>query len=204
MSNLTYASYMTKNSTNPVPNWLFNVTFRISNNTVLENKLNELECVNITLPENETTTAEVHFFGTSMTVPVNRKYAGEVTAEFFDKVGRDSLINMITHGVNTKTIDKVAQADKSPFRRREEFIHKIDNIVIDVFPMNVLSKVKGESQEGIVRNIYKRYTLYNPIITKFNYTEGLDASGESALRYSITIHYDYWSIEDDIQEEVDG
>ena len=203
MSSLTYASYMTKNSTNPVPNWLFNVTFRMSNNTDFESKLNELECISIGLPENETQTSEVHFFGTSMTVPVNRKYGGEVSAEFFDKSEHQYLINMLTSIVQSHGIDKVVNVDKTPFKRRKEFQYKLDSIIIDVFPMNVMSRVGDSSNATVMKNVYKRYTLYNPIITKFNYSDGLDATGESALKYSITIHYDYWNIENEMQEEAD-
>ena len=186
MSQLTYARYMTKNSVNPVPTWLFNVTFRVPRNLEhpewddleFENSLNELECNNIGLPESETTTAEVHFFGSSMTVPAKRKFSGEVTAEFFDKKGsKDYLINICT---NTGDVD--------PFTERKEFRYKLDKVIIDVYPISV-------------KRIYKRYTLFNPVITKFNYTEGLDASGESALKYSVSIHYDYWTIDNSLKNE---
>jgi hypothetical protein len=163
---------MTKNHVNPVPNWLFNVTFRAPWDTNLENELNELECISIGLPENETVTSEVHFFGSSMTVPVKRKYGGEVTAEFFDKKGSgDYLINIAT-----------STGDVDPFSERKEFKYKIDKVIIDVFPINI-------------KRIYKRYTLFNPVITKFSYSEGLNTEGDSALRYNVSIHYDYWTID---------
>lgn len=176
MSNLTYARYMTKNHVNPVPNWLFNVTFRVPSNLELENSLNTLECISIGLPESETVTAEAHFFGSSMTVPVKRKFAGETTAEFFDKKGsKDSLVAMLTNS-----------GDVDPFETRKEFSYRIDKVMIDVYPMNV-------------KRIYRRYALYNPVITKFSYSEGLDAAGESALKYSVSLHYDYWTIDNNIQ-----
>lgn len=172
MSNLTYAKYMTKNHVNPVPNWLFNVSFRVPSNLDLENSLNKLECVNIGMPESETVTSEVHFFGSSMTVPVKRKFSGEVTAEFFDKKGsKDPLLMML-----------VNNNENDPFESRKEFSYSLDKVIIDVYPMNI-------------KRIYRRYTLYNPVITKFNYSDGLDTTGESALKYSVSIHYDYWNVE---------
>lgn len=193
MSSLTYAKYMTKNHNAPIPGWLFNVTFRIDYNQVLEDKLNELECININLPEMETATTEVNFLGTSMTVPTKRKFAGELTAEFFDKKGRDdSLLTMITNNAKEST---------TPFDKRNEFKYRINKIEIDVYPMNVLSKKISDTDTKIFRNIYKRYTLYNPVITKFNYSSNLDTSSEDALKYSVSIHYDYWTIKNTIKVE---
>lgn len=175
-------------SSSPVPTWLFNVTFRVYNNSTVENGLNELECVNISLPENETMTSEVHFFGSSLTVPTKRTFSGEINAEFFDRRWNSDMIQYI----------QLNGAGTTPFSTRKEFQFKIDKVIIDVCPMHAYEK----NNDKVFKNIYKRYILYNPVITKFNYTEGLDASGEAALRYSITIHYDYWALDNNIHEEV--
>lgn len=181
MSTLKYAEYMTASKHSPVPTWLFNVSFRCNNNLYLETKLNELECLTCGLPENETQITEVYFFGSMKTVPVKRKYDGEVSMTFFDRNSNDD--GMIQLAANFLVTAKKENADiNDKFSTRKEFGINLDKVQIDVF-------------DASSKNKYRTFYLYNPVITKFAYASELDVSSEEALKYNITVHYDYWDFE---------
>lgn len=141
--------------------------------------------IRVDLPTFDTQLVQKHFLGTEKSFPILRKYGGDTTLEFYTHTDPHEN-NFIVYNFFKRF------ADKTQLQQQNKFYHKEFITVFNQIEISV-----GDRPDG---NEVYLYYLNNCIVTKID-TGSLTYEGQEALKYSMTVHYDDWSIaEKDVTE----
>ena len=182
-----------KEPTIPLANWLFLVNFyyTLSDGTTASNGYNLLDdndlsmkAIKADLPSIETNIVTQSFFGSKKSFPIYRKRMGDTTIEFYIHSAykeNSFIINNFFERYLSKTTPTIYHKEFSPI---------FDQVEIRMF-------------DRTNARIYT-YILYNCIPTKVEHQGGLTYEGTGdIMKYSMSLHYDDWSIIDyGLEEEL--
>lgn len=141
--------------------------------------------IRVDLPTFDTQLVQKHFLGTEKSFPILRKYGGDTTLEFY--------IHTDPHENNFIVYNFFKRfADKTQLQQQNKFFHKEFITIFNQIEISV-----GDRPDG---NEVYLYYLNNCIVTKID-MGSLNYEGQDVLKYSMTVHYDDWSIaEKDVTE----
>lgn len=185
-----------KPPSSPMNNYIFRVSFFLdeiyrdkSLGYTLDNDSDRsMIAIKVDLPSFETSLVQKHFLGSEKSFPVLRKHGGETTLEFYAHTD--------PHENNFVVYNFFKQfKDASP--ANAYFYHKEFNTIF-----NRIEITTGDRAGG---NATYKYHLKNCIVTKIE-TGTLTYEGQDALKYSMTVHYDDWTIapQDVVENEQKG
>lgn len=185
-----------KPTSSPMNNYIFRVSFFLdeiyrdkSLGYTLDNDSDRsMIAIKVDLPSFETSLVQKHFLGSEKSFPVLRKHGGETTLEFYAHTD--------PHENNFVVYNFFKQfKDASP--ANAYFYHKEFNTIF-----NRIEIITGDRAGG---NETYKYHLRNCIVTKIE-TGTLTYEGQDALKYSMTVHYDDWTIapQDVVENEQKG
>lgn len=187
----------------PQLSWMYKVffhvnteTFKIYNDKGFPNfsDLNfELNPISCSLPTEEVHTAEQFYLGTKRTVTTYKDRSGECTMEFYY---RDISTSM-------KLNDKAAESYKnlSFFNLLSLAYPVLDTKMTDVQRIQrpIHTELLNPLFSKITISLFNAdtsaandYILVNPIITNIEHSTELGYETEDAVKWTITIHYDWW------------
>ena len=175
-----------KPPSSPMNNYIFRVAFfldAVYNDKSLGYKLlndtdRSMIAIKVDLPTFETQLIQKHFLGSEKSFPILRKYGGETTLEFYTHTDPHEN-NFIVYNF-FKQFEKATPSNSMYF-------HKEFNMIF-----NKIDITTGDRAGGNQTYIYH---LLNCIVTKIE-TGNLTYEGQEALKYSMTVHYDDWTIEE--------
>lgn len=158
-------------SSDPQPGWLFDIKFE-SDAAGASEILNDLIAISISLPTYETVTVERFFMGTSKSVAINRKYAGETDMEFYIRTEGENNFQLFSN------LSKLSQ-------KRFGFQHLEFDTTFDKIILTLYDKTGQENC---------KYIYYNCIITAFNLGD-ISYESEDMIKCTLSFHYDFWNKE---------
>lgn len=177
----------------PLPNYIFRVTFGSSKGDgttneggyLLDNDNDpSMIAYSVTLPTFDTKIVTKKFLGTEKSFPVYRSNAGETTLEFYthsDQWENDFIVVNFFKDIEDK-ISKQYYHDEN-----YSYFDYINIYLCDI----------------TTRNVVYIYKLENCIVTKID-QGSLSYESSEAIKYSMTVHYDNWYIQDTRPDEVDS
>lgn len=182
---------MRKPPSAPMNNFIFRVSFLLDGTErknslgfVLDNDTDRsMIAIRADLPSFETTLIQKHFLGSEKSFPVIRKHGGDTTLEFY--------VHTDPHENNFVVYNFFKQF-KNASPSNSYYFHKE---FLTIF--NKIDIITGDRAGGNTTYIYH---LLNCIVTKVD-TGSLTYEGQDALKYTMTVHYDDWSVaEQDVLE----
>lgn len=180
----------------PMNNYIFRVNFHLDsiyNNQSLGYTLDNdtdrsMIAIKADLPAFETSIVQKHFLGSEKSYPILRKYGGDTTIEFYTHTDPHE---------NNFIVYNFFKQLKNATPSNSYYYHKEFNIIF-----NRIEIVVGDRAGGNPTYIYH---LRNCIVTKVD-TGALTYEGQDALKYTMTVHYDDWTIaeQDVVENEQEG
>ena len=180
-----------KPPSSPIPNYIFRVTFGnwdgMENDAgyILDNdKDPSMIAISVNLPSFDTKIVTKKFLGTEKSFPIYRSNAGETTLEFY------------THSAQWENDFIVVNF----FKDIED--HYNHSYIHDEF-YKIFDYINIYISDITSKDIVYIYTLNNCIVTKID-QGNLNYEGSEAVKYTMTVHYDNWYIQDTRSDEVDS
>lgn len=180
--NNLYDNILSKPPSNPLPNYLFRVVFQcndgLSNDKkyVLDNDKNRsMIAIQIDLPSFETNIVTKKFLGSEKSFPIYRKNSGDTTLAFYahaEQKDNDFIIYNFFKKIQEKYNGKYWHYENYNF---------FDNICIWLCSPN--------------KEFQYVYHLINCTVTKIDQGQ-LSYEGSEAIKYTMSVHYDDWYIEE--------
>lgn len=180
----------------PLSNYIFRVNFHLDSiykDKSLGYSLNNdtdrsMIAIKADLPSFETSIIQKHFLGSEKSFPVLRKHGGDTTLEFYTHTDPHE---------NNFVVYNFFKQFKNATPSNSNYIHKEFTMIF-----NRIEIVVGDRAGG---NETYRYHLRNCIVTKVD-TGSLTYEGQEALKYTMTVHYDDWTIaeQDVVENEQEG
>ena len=185
----------------PMSNYVFGVKFYYDDYDIKGNRIQpdqngmgydlssdsdrSMIAIKVDLPSFETQLDQKHYLGTEKSFPILRKYGGDTTLEFYTHTDPHEN-NFIVYNFFKKFSDKTQMQQQNKYYHKE-FITIFNQIEISV----------GDRPDG---NEVYLYYLNNCIVTKID-MGSLTYEGQEIMKYSMTVHYDDWSVvENDVEE----
>ena len=170
----------------PLSNFIFKVNFFLdatdkiySLGYKLDNDTDRsMIAIKADLPTFETQLVQKHFLGSEKSFPVIRKNGGDTTLEFYTHTETDENAFVVYNFF--KTFIKSVELDYHPFIHKE---------FLTVF--NKIDIVLGDKANGSPKYTYH---LFNCIPTKID-SGNVSYESQDALKYTMSVHYDDWSVE---------
>ena len=153
----------------PQPGWLFDITFKARNGEDLLQQIKDLRPISIELPKFETQIVTQHFLGTERSYPINRKYSGDTTLQFYIRVEDD----------NQGIYNFLARLQQN----RMAFPHLERDMTFDTITLTMRDRKLNPTTI---------YTYINCIVTSFEMGE-MSYEGEEMIKCSLSYHYDFWT-----------
>jgi len=153
----------------PQPGWLFDITFMSRHGEDLYEQVKNLIPISIELPKYETQYVTQMFLGTERSYPINRKYSGDTTMEFYIRVEDDNqgIYNFLAR----------LQQNRMSFPHYERDM-TFDKIVLTMRDRKLQPTTK--------------YTYINCILTNFEMGQ-MSYEGEEMIKCTLSYHYDFWT-----------
>ena len=185
-----------KPPSSPMNNYIFRVSFFLdeiyrdkSLGYTLDNDTDRsMIAIKVDLPSFDTSLVQKHFLGSEKSFPILRKHGGETTLEFYAHTDPHE---------NNFVVYNFFKQFKNASPSNSHFFHKEFNTIF-----NRIEITTGDRAGG---NETYKYHLRNCIVTKIE-TGTLTYEGQDALKYSMTVHYDDWTIapQDVVENEQKG
>jgi hypothetical protein len=163
----------------PQPGWLFDITFLSRHGEDMHEQIKNLVPISIDLPKYETQYVTQMFLGTERSYPINRKYSGDTTLEFYIRVEDE----------NQGIYNFLARLQQN----RMAFPHVERDMTFDTIKLTMRDR---KLQPTTV------YTYINCILTNFEMGQ-MSYEGEEMIKCSLSYHYDFWT-KDNPNEGVAG
>ena len=153
----------------PQPGWLFDITFLSRHGEDMYEQIKNLVPISIELPKYETQYVTQMFLGTERSYPINRKYSGDTTIEFYIRVEDDNqgIYNFLAR----------LQQNRMSFPHYERDM-TFDKIVLTMRDRKLQPTTK--------------YTYINCILTNFEMGQ-MSYEGEEMIKCNLSYHYDFWT-----------
>lgn len=153
----------------PQPGWLFDITFLSRHGEDMYEQIKNLVPISIELPKYETQYVTQMFLGTERSYPINRKYSGDTTLEFYVRVEDENqgIYNFLAR----------LQQNRMSFPHYERDM-TFDKIVLTMRDRKLQSTTK--------------YTYINCILTNFEMGQ-MSYESEEMIKCSLSYHYDFWT-----------
>lgn len=172
----------------PQTSWMFEVSFFFSEEAKAHYGIEDGEpdpsymCIKADLPKHETTTKDFYFFGTQMSRPVYRNYAGDCELQFWLRGNKNKIGN---EGDSTK---RRALLDILTHRKIDTLDGNFPHLEFE----RIFSKI-WITLKTIDGGTFKVFVLENPTITSVDTGGSVSYDSEEGLKLSVTVHYDHWS-----------
>ena len=163
----------------PQPGWLFDITFLSRHGEDMHEQIKNLVPISIDLPKYETQYVTQMFLGTERSYPINRKYSGDTTLEFYIRVEDE----------NQGIYNFLARLQQN----RMAFPHVERDMTFDTIKLTMRDR---KLQPTTI------YTYINCILTNFEMGQ-MSYEGEEMIKCSLSYHYDFWT-KDNPNEGVAG
>ena len=153
----------------PQPGWLFDIAFLSRHGEDMYEQIKNLVPISIELPKYETQYVTQMFLGTERSYPINRKYSGDTTLEFYIRVEDDNqgIYNFLAR----------LQQNRMSFPHYERDM-TFDKIVLTMRDRKLQPTTK--------------YTYINCILTNFEMGQ-MSYEGEEMIKCNLSYHYDFWT-----------
>ena len=181
-----HKTMMQKPPSAPLSNFIFRVNFHLDATESVHSLGYKLDndtdrsmiAIKADLPTYETQLVQKHFLGSEKSFTILRKNGGDTTLEFYAHTNVNEN-NFIVYNF-FKTFNKEVETEYHPFVHKEflTIFNKIDIVV-------------GDKADGSERYTYH---LFNCIPTKVD-SGSLTYEGQEALKFTMSVHYDDWSVE---------
>ena len=153
----------------PQPGWLFDITFLSRHGEDMHEQIKNLVPISIDLPKYETQYVTQMFLGTERSYPINRKYSGDTTLEFYIRVEDE----------NQGIYNFLARLQQN----RMAFPHVERDMTFDTIKLTMRDR---KLQPTTI------YTYINCILTNFEMGQ-MSYEGEEMIKCSLSYHYDFWT-----------
>lgn len=153
----------------PQPGWLFDITFLSRHGEDMYEQIKNLVPISIELPKYETQYVTQMFLGTERSYPINRKYSGDTTIEFYVRVEDD----------NQGIYNFLARLQQN----RMSFPHYERDMTFDKIVLTMRDRKLQPTTT---------YTYINCILTNFEMGQ-MSYEGEEMIKCSLSYHYDFWT-----------
>ena len=163
----------------PQPGWLFDITFLSRHGEDMHEQIKNLVPISIDLPKYETQYVTQMFLGTERSYPINRKYSGDTTLEFYIRVEDE----------NQGIYNFLARLQQN----RMAFPHVERDMTFDTIKLTMRDR---KLQPTTI------YTYINCILTNFEMGQ-MSYEGEEMIKCTLSYHYDFWT-KDNPNEGVAG
>lgn len=192
-----------RNAAVPQLSWMYKVFFDVDdtvftayNNSYFPEELNsltyEIQPISCSLPTEETHTAEQFYLGTKRTVTTYKDRSGECTMEFYYRdisisVELDDPTSVTNKNVSFFNLLALANSVDSS-QTTEQIIKKPihSELLKPLFRKITISLFNADTSAA------NDYVLVNPIITNIEHSGDLSYESEDLVKWTITIHYDWW------------
>ena len=163
----------------PQPGWLFDIAFLSRHGEDIYEQIKNLVPISIDLPKYETQYVTRMFLGTERSYPINRKYSGDTTLEFYIRVEDE----------NQGIYNFLARLQQN----RMAFPHLERDMTFDTIKLTMRDRKLRPTTT---------YTYINCILTNFEMGQ-MSYEGEEMIKCSLSYHYDFWT-KDNPNEGVAG
>jgi len=152
----------------PQPGWLFDIYFLSKHGEDLKEEIKDLRPISIDLPKYETVLVTQSFLGTEKSFPINRKYSGDTSMEFYIRVedNNKGIYNFLAR----------LQQNQMTFPHLERD--------------RTFDKIRLTMRDRRL-NSTTSYTFMNCIITNFEMGQ-MSYEGEEMIKCTLSYHYDFW------------
>ena len=163
----------------PQPGWLFDIAFLSRHGEDIYEQIKNLVPISIDLPKYETQYVTQMFLGTERSYPINRKYSGDTTLEFYIRVEDE----------NQGIYNFLARLQQN----RMAFPHVERDMTFDTIKLTMRDRKLQPTTT---------YTYINCILTNFDMGQ-MSYEGEEMIKCTLSYHYDFWT-KDNPNEGVAG
>lgn len=153
----------------PQPGWLFDIAFLSRHGEDMYEQIKNLVPISIELPKYETQYVTQMFLGTERSYPINRKYSGDTTLEFYIRVEDE----------NQGIYNFLARLQQN----RMAFPHVERDMTFDTIKLTMRDRKLQPTTT---------YTYINCILTNFEMGQ-MSYEGEEMIKCSLSYHYDFWT-----------
>lgn len=153
----------------PQPGWLFDIAFLSRHGEDMYEQIKNLVPISIELPKYETQYVTQMFLGTERSYPINRKYSGDTTLEFYIRVEDE----------NQGIYNFLARLQQN----RMAFPHVERDMTFDTIKLTMRDRKLQPTTT---------YTYINCILTNFDMGQ-MSYEGEEMIKCSLSYHYDFWT-----------
>ena len=153
----------------PQPGWLFDITFLSRHGEDMYEQIKNLVPISIELPKYETQYVTQMFLGTERSYPINRKYSGDTTLEFYVRVEDE----------NQGIYNFLARLQQN----RTAFPHVERDMTFDTIKLTMRDRKLQPTTT---------YTYINCILTNFEMGQ-MSYEGEEMIKCNLSYHYDFWT-----------
>ena len=153
----------------PQPGWLFDITFLSRHGEDMHEQIKNLVPISIELPKYETQYVTQMFLGTERSYPINRKYSGDTTLEFYIRVEDE----------NQGIYNFLARLQQN----RMAFPHVERDMTFDTIKLTMRDRKLQPTTT---------YTYINCILTNFEMGQ-MSYEGEEMIKCTLSYHYDFWT-----------
>lgn len=153
----------------PQPGWLFDITFLSRHGEDMHEQIKNLVPISIDLPKYETQYVTQMFLGTERSYPINRKYSGDTTLQFYIRVEDE----------NQGIYNFLARLQQN----RMAFPHVERDMTFDTIKLTMRDRKLQPTTT---------YTYINCILTNFEMGQ-MSYEGEEMIKCTLSYHYDFWN-----------
>ena len=153
----------------PQPGWLFDIAFLSRHGEDIYEQIKNLVPISIDLPKYETQYVTQMFLGTERSYPINRKYSGDTTLEFYIRVEDE----------NQGIYNFLARLQQN----RMAFPHVERDMTFDTIKLTMRDRKLQPTTT---------YTYINCILTNFDMGQ-MSYEGEEMIKCTLSYHYDFWT-----------